>query len=53
VIGGLDVLAGKLEEVVHRPLVVGVHAVLAGQDVAVGRDQEVGGQPERLLPAGR
>jgi hypothetical protein len=43
VIGSSDVLAGKLEEIVHRPLVVGVYAVLAGKDVAVGREQEVRG----------
>jgi hypothetical protein len=50
VIGSSDVLTGKVEEIVDRPPVVGVYAVLTRQDVAVGGEQEVRRQPEGLLP---
>lgn len=45
----------QFKQVVDRPLVVGVFAVLGGQDAAVGRDQEVGrkAEPPTGLRAGR
>src|SRR5215831_19305994 len=50
VIGSSDVLTREVEAIVYRPLVVGVHAVLARQDEAVGGEQEVRRPPEGLMP---
>src|SRR6266566_4510560 len=46
-------LPSQSQHLFNRPLIIGMNAVLTGQDAAVDRDQEVGRQPEATALRGQ